>query len=211
MAENITVTDIIPASPEAVYAAWLDAEQHSRMTNSPATDEGDGRFTAGAGYISGRTVSAVPHSKIVQSWRTKHFGIDDANSTVVISLEPFEDGTRVTITHTDIPDEQANSYRDGWNANYFEPMKAYFSSPIGKAWAAVQGAKLKARSGALEAVKAVKKARKNAAKKIKTVAKKAKALVSPAKKKKPARKAPPKKKARAAPKKKAKAAPQRKR
>lgn len=210
MAENITVTDIIPASPQAVYAAWLDAEQHSRMTNSPATDEGDGRFTAGAGYITGRTVSAVPHSKIVQSWRTKHFGIDDANSTVAIALEPFEGETRVTITHTDIPDEQANSYRDGWNANYFEPMKAYFSSPIGKAWAAVQGAKVKARSGALEAVKAVKKAQKNVAKKLKAVAKKAKALVSPAKKKKPAKKLPPKKKAKAAPRK-TKAAPKRKR
>lgn len=208
MAENIRLTDIIPASPQAVYAAWLDAEQHSRITNSPATDEGDGRFTAGAGYISGRTVSAVPHSKIVQSWRTKHFGLNDVDSTVTVELEPFEEGTRVTITHTDIPDEQADSYRDGWNANYFTPMKAYFSSPVGRAWSALQTARVTARSRALEAVKVVKKARKTVAKKLKAIGAKAKALVS-ARKKKPAKKSAPKK--RAAPKKKAKAAAKRRR
>lgn len=196
MAENIKLTDIIPASPQAVYAAWLDAEQHSRMTNSPATDEGDGRFTAGDGYISGRTVAAVPHSKIVQAWRSKHFPENAPDSTVTVLLAPFESGTQVTIVHENIPDEQAESYRDGWNANYFAPMKAYFSSPVGKAWAALQNARVSARAGALQAVKVVKKAQKTVAKKLKAIGKKARALVSPAKKKKPVKKkkAAPKKK-----------------
>lgn len=202
MAENIRLTDIIPASPEAVYAAWLDAEQHSRMTNSPATDAGDGRFTAGAGYISGRTVSAVPHSKIVQTWRSKHFPENAPDSSVTVLLAPFEGSTQVTIVHENIPDEQAESYRDGWNANYFTPMKTYFSSPIGKAWAAVENARVTARAGALQAVKVVKKAQKTVAKKLKAIGKKAKVLVSPAKKKKPVKKVVPKKTKKSAAKKK---------
>lgn len=194
MPENIRLTDIIPASPEAVYAAWLDAEQHSRMTNSPATDEGDGRFTAGAGYIWGRTVSAVPHSKIVQAWRTKHFPADVTDSIVTVGFAPFEGGTQLTISHENIPDEQAESYRDGWGANYFGPMKAYFASPVGKAWAAVQDTRVKARTSALKAVKVVKKAQKTVAKKLKALGKKAKALVAPKKQKK----SPVKKKAKTA-------------
>ena len=82
MAENIELSDIIPARPERVYSAWLDAEQHGAMTGSTATDEGAGRFTAWDGYISGRTVSAVPHSKIVQAWRSTEFPEGDPDSSL---------------------------------------------------------------------------------------------------------------------------------
>ena len=63
MAENIKVSDIMPAPPERLYSAWLDPHEHTKMTGGEATDEGGGRFTAWDGYITGRTVSAVPHSQ----------------------------------------------------------------------------------------------------------------------------------------------------
>jgi uncharacterized protein YndB with AHSA1/START domain len=230
MAENIKVSDIIPAPIERVYAAWLDPKEHAKMTGGAATDEGDGRFTAWDGYIEGRTVSAVPHSKIVQAWRTSEFPEDDPDSVLTIQLEDLDGTTKVTLVHENIPAGQGDAYEQGWHEHYFTPMKAYFGSPmeqvrevserIGKAveevteqfeaatedaMKAVDKARTNARKQAVKAVKAVKKVQKKASAQLKAVGKKVKALV--AKKKKPA---PKKAKAKAAPKK-AKAAKKKKR
>jgi len=128
MPDNLRVADVIPAPPRAVYDAWLDAKKHTAMTGAKATDEGKGRFTAWNGYISGRTLSKQPQKKIVQSWRTSHFSDTDADSKVTVELEPFDGGTHVTLVQENIPDDQADSYRDGWHQNYFGPMKAFFAA-----------------------------------------------------------------------------------
>jgi uncharacterized protein YndB with AHSA1/START domain len=190
MAENIEVSDIIPARPERVYSAWLDADQHGAMTGSSATDEGGGRFTAWDGYISGRTVSAVPHSKIVQAWRTSEFPADDADSILTVTFAAEGDSTRVTLKHENIPADQGASYAKGWDEFYFTPMKRYFGSAMEKVREAFEDAGDQVEAVAAKTVKAVKKVQKKATAQLKAVGKKVKALVS-RKKKKPA----PKKKA----------------
>ncbi len=194
MAENISVSDIIPARPERLFAAWLDPEQHGRMTDGLATDEGDGRFTAWDGYISGRTVSAVPHATIVQAWRTSEFGDEDPDSLLTVRFEPTGEGTKITFDHENIPDGQGEAYLEGWKDFYFTPMKKYFGAPGEK----VREVGQKLEAAASDAVKAVKKVQQHARAKLKAVGKQVKALVSrkkpPAKKKVAAKKmAPPKK------------------
>ena len=44
-----------------------------------------------------------------------------------ILLELVEDGTKITIIHSDIPEGQADDYKQGWQDFYFKPMKDYFS------------------------------------------------------------------------------------
>ncbi|MFZ5441502.1 MAG: SRPBCC domain-containing protein [Myxococcota bacterium] len=110
MAENISLSDIIPAPPARVFSAWLDPHEHGRMTGSTATDEGEGRFTAWDGYISGRTVASEPHSRIEQAWRTTEFPEGAPDSELVVRFEPEGEGTRVTIEHSGIPDGQADGY-----------------------------------------------------------------------------------------------------
>ncbi len=34
MSIEFVVSDVIPASPDVVYAAWLDSEEYTRMTGS---------------------------------------------------------------------------------------------------------------------------------------------------------------------------------
>lgn len=222
MAENIRLSDIIPASPERVFTAWLDAKEHASMTGAGATDEGEGRFTAWDGYISARTVSSVPHSKIVQAWRTTEFPEKTPDSTLTLHLEPVPEGTKLTLVHTRIPDGQGESYEQGWRDHYFAPMKKHFDSPLeqvrevserisqavedlkDEAMEAVDEARGQARKQAVKAVQAVKKAQKQASHQLQVVGQKMKALVT--RKKKPAAKKPAPKKAaarRPAPKKKA--------
>ena len=220
MAENIKVSDIIPAPPERVYTAWLDPGEHAKMTGAAATEEGDGRFTAWDGYITGRTVSSVPHSKVVQAWRTTEFPEDLPDSVLTVLLEKAAGGTKLTFVHEEIPEGQGAAYAEGWEKHYFAPMKAYFGSPMEQvrevseritqavedvteqfeaatqgAMQAVDEARVKARKQAVKAVKAVKQVQKRASAQLKAVGKKVQSFVkSKTKKAAPQKKAPQPKK-----------------
>jgi uncharacterized protein YndB with AHSA1/START domain len=240
MAENITVSDIIPAPPERVYTAWLDPKEHTQMTGAAATDEGGGRFTAWDGYITGRTVSSVPHTKVVQAWRTTEFPQDVPDSVLTVTFEGADGGTKLTLVHEEIPEGQGDAYEQGWEEHYFAPMKKYFGSPMEQvrevseritqaveevtqqfeaatadAMEAVEKAKTSARKQAVKAVKAVKTVQKKARAQLKTVSKKVtKSVKALVKGKKPAKaKTAAKKKSapkKAAPKKTAKVAAKKK-
>ena len=118
-----------PAKPEAVFKAWLSSEGHSAMTGSPARVEPrvGGAFTAWDGYITGKTLELKPYSRIVQSWRTSEFADSDPDSRLQIDLEADGAATRLTLTHSNIPAEQVESYKQGWEDSYFVPMREYFN------------------------------------------------------------------------------------
>ena len=129
MPYTYTLTTTIPASPEEVYQAWLDSLGHSEMTGSEATmsDEVGAEVSAWEGYISGRNLELVPGERIVQSWRTTEFGDEHEDSIITIVLQEVDDGTLLTLEHSNVPDEQRSYEEGGWQSNYFEPMVAYFT------------------------------------------------------------------------------------
>jgi len=128
---EFTLSDVIPASPQEIYDAWLSSNGHAGMTGGqPArTCAKEGAdFTAWNDYISGRNLELEPGRRIRQSWRTTKFTARDADSEIEVLLEPAVGGTRLTLRHSNVPDGHT-SYRDGgWQRSYFEPMKAYFAA-----------------------------------------------------------------------------------
>ena len=128
MAISFTVSDIIPASKEAIYNAWLDGKQHAAMTNTSDADAstmvGDS-FMALDGYITGTNLELVPNSKIVQSWRSAEFSEDEADSLIEVTLEDAANGTLVTLTHSSLPPHGAQ-YESGWKAFYFRADEGVF-------------------------------------------------------------------------------------
>jgi uncharacterized protein YndB with AHSA1/START domain len=127
MSIEFEVSDVIPASPEVVYAAWLTSDEHTKMTGSPArvTAEVGEAFEAWDGYIQGKNLELEPPHRILQLWRTSEFEESDQDSLLEILFEAVEDGTRVTIRHSDLP-EHGIQYKQGWIDAYFIPMKEYF-------------------------------------------------------------------------------------
>jgi activator of HSP90 ATPase len=119
----------LPASPEAVYDAWLDSAAHGAMTGARAkiVRRVGGAYSAWDGYITGKTVELVPAKRIVQTWRTTKFAADDPDSTIRVELAPTRAGARLTLTHSGVPNGQTNYENGGWQDNYFAPMKAYFA------------------------------------------------------------------------------------
>lgn len=130
MKKEFTITTSLPATPEAVFRAWLSTEGHAGMTGSPAKVEPrvGGAFKAWDGYITGKTLELKPYSRIVQAWRTSEFAKSDADSRLEITLEAAKAGTKLTLTHSNLPDGQADSYESGWEDSYFAPMRQYFKS-----------------------------------------------------------------------------------
>ncbi len=133
MTIEFTVSAVIPASPEEIYDTWLDSDGHTNMTGSPAhatANVGD-TFDAWDGYIRGKNVELEPGKRIVQSWRGSSYSDSDADSQIEVIFEPVEGGTKITLTHTNVPDDQA-SHEPGWTTHYFEPMKKHFGKAPGE-------------------------------------------------------------------------------
>lgn len=127
MSYEFTVSDRLPATPDAVYEAWMSSELHAAMTGGDAQIDArpGGQFEAWDGYIAGTTLELEPGRRIVQAWRTTEFADDDPDSRIDVLLEPVDGGTLITLRHADIPDGQSG-YEQGWRDNYFEPMRTFF-------------------------------------------------------------------------------------
>jgi len=110
MPYSYTLTGIIPASPREVYEAWLDSVAHSQMTGGEATmsDEVGAEVSAWDGYITGRNLALVPCQRIVQSWRTSKFTDEHEDSIVTVTLEDVGEGTRLTLVHSNVSDNQTS-------------------------------------------------------------------------------------------------------
>jgi uncharacterized protein YndB with AHSA1/START domain len=121
------VSEWFAATPEAIYAAWLSSDEHSKMTGSPArvSNRIGEDFQAWDGYIEGRNLELEPPRRIVQQWRTTEFAESDPDSLLEILLAVENGGTSVTIRHSGLP-EHGMQYREGWIEAYFIPMKEYF-------------------------------------------------------------------------------------
>src|SRR4051794_28996093 len=127
--EALRVTSTIPVAPTTLYFAWIDSDHHSSMTGATAKIEPvvGAKFSACNGYVTGKLVILDLGRRIVMSWRTTDFPRDAADSRVEVHFETLGVSTRLLILHTDIPEGQAEKYRQGWNEKYITPMRAYFS------------------------------------------------------------------------------------
>ncbi len=197
MPYTYTLTSIFPATPQEIYDAWLDSVAHSAMTGADAamSDELGAEVSAWNGYITGRNLELVAGERIVQSWRTSKFGDEHEDSIVTLTLEGTDEGTVLTLVHSNVPDEQRNYEQGGWESNYFEPMKVYFAAPDDDE--AGEEPPKPARKRPQAAKPAAKRAAGKKAKKSRPRAK-ARAKPSPARKKKIKRAAALKKKRRGA-------------
>lgn len=127
MKYKFEITEIIGATPEVIYKAWLDSELHTKMTGGEAvcSTEVNGSFTTWDNYISGTNLGLLLNKTILQSWRTSEFNESEEDSILKIELTEVVEGTQMKLSHSNIPHGQSN-YEAGWIEHYFVPMKAFF-------------------------------------------------------------------------------------
>ncbi len=128
MSKLIRQTVTFHAPPHAVYEALMDSRKHARFTQSPAriSRKVGGAISAYGDYITGTNLELVPDEKIVQAWHASEWP-EGHMSRVTFKLAPVPGGTRLTFTHSGVPDPFVEDIRQGWIDSYWEPMKAMLS------------------------------------------------------------------------------------
>jgi activator of HSP90 ATPase len=129
--ETIKQKITVPAKPIEVYEAFVDPRKHSAFTGSKATGAGKvgGKFTAWDGYISGKFLELEKGKRIVQEWITTEWPKDFPPSRFELTFKETEGGTEISMIHSDVPQEQAEDIKEGWNEFYWKPLKEYFKKP----------------------------------------------------------------------------------
>src|SRR5262245_8090483 len=124
---------LIPASPKQVYDAIVNARRQTAVTGAKTTGTArvGGKFTAWDGYISGVHRALTPGRRIVQDWQTTQWPADASPSKLELTLKAVKGGTELRMVHSNVPAEQAESYRQGWIDHYWTPLQNYFTKAKG--------------------------------------------------------------------------------
>ncbi len=116
-------------APARVFEALTDSKKFSAMSGGAPTEidaKSGGAFSCFGGMILGRTIELVPGQRLVQAWRVKAWE-PGQYSLVRFELKQEGEGTRVVLDHSGFPEGQGKHLGEGWNQNYWEPMKKAFS------------------------------------------------------------------------------------
>jgi len=129
---TITLSRTVAAAPQRVFAAWTEAEQLAAWwwpqlagTTYDVDARPGGRFRITSPAI-GATVwgvfTEVDHPRrLVFSWNWEDDADPDAvvdagvADTVVVTFEPRDDGTLVTVAHTSTTHVPDGGAEQGWN------------------------------------------------------------------------------------------------
>lgn len=115
----------IEADPEEIYTALTNPFTIELWTGYPAImEEKEGiEFSMWHGDIVGKNLELEKNRKIVQEW---YFGDQEEPSVVTILLIKTKKGTKVKLTHENIPDIAYDNMKMGWDDFYFGNLKRFF-------------------------------------------------------------------------------------
>ena len=126
---------VINGSRKRIYEALTDATKFTMVTSlgpvknaAPAqiSHEVGGAFSLFSGHIVGRHLELVVDQRIVQAWRVVDWD-PGIYSIAKFELKGSGVGTTVVLDHTGFPNGKGQHLAEGWNANYWEPLRKYLS------------------------------------------------------------------------------------
>lgn len=122
--KNFTLVYDIEAPLELVWDALTKPELIEKWGAGPDVEmtdiEGDS-FSLWGGDIYGVNKKVETHKKLVQEW----WGNDEWDKPSLVTFTfSFKDGcTSVELLHEDLPEDQADSFEEGWTDFYMIPLK----------------------------------------------------------------------------------------
>lgn len=122
--KTIKQTVDIKADPKDVYDAFMDPKKHGKFTGGKAkiSNKVGGKFSVFDGYAEGENVELEPGKKIVQTWRASDWP-EGHMSKITIKLAKKGKGTKLTFTHTGVPEDFFEDITQGWIEYYWEPIR----------------------------------------------------------------------------------------
>lgn len=126
----LVITRVLSAPPALVFVAWTDPARMMQWYAPEGMEipEAECDLRVGGRYrvlmreadgteheTSGEYREIVPHRKLVFTWSWRNSPEDV--SLVTVELEPDGNGTRLTLTHEQLPGaESRDSHQSGWSS-----------------------------------------------------------------------------------------------
>jgi len=117
---------VLPASPEKLYAQYLNRKAHGAIAGGKVAvgARPGARFRAFGGALTGRTLQTVPGRLIVQAWRSTKFHKGDGDSTLVLRFSSAgRNRGRIDLVHVNMPTQDYDGVRKGWPKFYWKPWR----------------------------------------------------------------------------------------
>ena len=113
--------------PKIVYQALVNPLALSLWTGFPAfmSEVVGEEFSLWDGNIVGRNLAFESGKLIQQEW---YFGEREEESIVTIKLHPHKKGCSAELHHSNIPDEDYEAMKDGWDNTYFADLIDFYGS-----------------------------------------------------------------------------------
>jgi len=128
---TIRQTVALPGTPLEVYTALMTTHGHEAFTGAEAriSPKVGGKFMAWGGYIHGTNLKLVPGRTIYQTWVPSDGRWPKGHvSKVRYTLVRTPRGTRVTFTHSGVPEEHVGHLSAGWKKSYWVPLRKYLGA-----------------------------------------------------------------------------------
>jgi len=130
---SFTKTALLPVPPDEAFALLTQPERLRRWQTVSAYVDlragGDYRWTISPGHVAAGAYREVePGRRVVFGWGWD--GSDDLPpdaSIVTLIVEPTAGGSKVTLIHEGLNEEQAKLHAEGWN-HYFERLERLATS-----------------------------------------------------------------------------------
>ena len=161
---SFTKTAVLPVTPDEAFALITEPERLRRWQTVSALVDlragGSYRWTVTPGHVAAGTFREVePGRRIVFGWGWD--GDEDLPpdaSTVTITVEPADGGSRVTLVHEGLNEEQAKAHAEGWE-HYFERLERLAATgdagPDEWAWAPENAHPISAAQAALAVIQPI--------------------------------------------------------
>ena len=123
--EPVVVERTVSVPPDKVWPYLTSGSMWSKWQGESAEIDPvrGGRFTMrmpDGAVASGDVLDVVENNclSLTWGWEGAPFDLPPGSTTVTISLAPLSTGgTRITVTHTDLPSELAEPHREGWTGS----------------------------------------------------------------------------------------------
>ncbi|HSE08282.1 MAG TPA: TIGR03086 family metal-binding protein [Nocardioidaceae bacterium] len=125
---SYTKSVVLPVSPDEAFALVTEPERLRRWQTVTAVVDlragGSYRWAVTPGHLAGGTFREVePGRRIVFGWGWDgNDALPYDASTVTVTVEPTEGGSKVTLVHEGLTEEQAKAHAEGWD-HYLERLE----------------------------------------------------------------------------------------
>lgn len=120
MSADLVVQRRVSVPPDKVFAYFTEPDKWLAWQGTEAEVElvpgGVWRVNVtGEGFASGQVVEVVENERVVFTWGWEQGpAVPPGSTTVAIDLVPDGEGTLIRLTHSDLPPDEIEIHRYGW-------------------------------------------------------------------------------------------------